>query len=110
MHTVPAQKVLTNYYAEVDPDACSACETCVSRCQMEAVKIGPDEVAVVDRDRCIGCGLCVTTCQSEAMSLKAKPESERREPPATAKDYMMQLASIRGKFIIPLAVLKASGA
>lgn len=110
MHPRPAEKVLTNYYAEVDPEVCSACETCVSRCQMEAVKIGPDEVAVVDRDRCIGCGLCITTCPSEAVSLRAKPESERREPPATAKDYVMQLASIRGKSLIPLAVLKASGA
>ncbi|MBI4965539.1 MAG: 4Fe-4S binding protein [Desulfomonile tiedjei] len=106
MDPKPAERVLANYYAAVDPDACSACETCVDRCQMEAIKVGDNEVAVVDRDRCIGCGLCVTTCPSEALSLQAKPESERKEPPATGKDYMMQLASARGKSLIPLVVTR----
>jgi electron transport complex protein RnfB len=105
----PAQRVLTNYYVEVDKEACSGCETCLSRCQMEAIKLGPDGVAVVDRNRCIGCGLCVTTCPSQAASLRAKPESERRKPPATARDYVMQLASLRGKSLVPLSVLRSSG-
>ncbi len=108
MHPKPSERVLTNYYAGVDPDACSACETCTDRCQMDAIKIGDSGVAEVDRDRCIGCGLCVTTCPSEAVTLKSKPESERRVPPATAKDYIMQLASSRGKSLIPLAVSKRS--
>ncbi|MEW6112878.1 MAG: 4Fe-4S binding protein, partial [Thermodesulfobacteriota bacterium] len=69
-HPKPAERVLTNYYAEVDPEVCSACETCVDRCQMEAILVGDKEVAEVNRDRCIGCGLCVTTCPSEALSLK----------------------------------------
>jgi ferredoxin len=73
---------------------------------MEAIKIGPDEAAEVDRDRCIGCGLCVTTCPTEALSLRPKPESERRLPPATAKDYLMELASVRGTSFIPLAASK----
>jgi ferredoxin len=105
-HPKPAERVLTNYYAEVDPEACSACETCVDRCQMEAIQVGDKEVAEVDRDRCIGCGLCVTTCPSEAVSLKPKPQSERREPPATAKEYIMQVTASRGKSLIPLAALK----
>jgi electron transport complex protein RnfB len=108
MDPKPAEKVLTNYYAEVDPDACSACETCVDRCQMEAIKVGDNDVAVVERDRCIGCGLCVTTCLSEALSLQAKPESERKEPPPTARDYMMQMASARGTSLIPIAVTRKS--
>lgn len=104
MHPKPSERVLTNHYAAVDPDTCSACETCVDRCQMDAIQVGDNDVAVVDRDRCIGCGLCVTTCPSEAVSLRSKPESERQAPPATAKDYMMHLASTRGKSLIPLAV------
>jgi H+/Na+-translocating ferredoxin:NAD+ oxidoreductase subunit B len=108
LHPKPAERVLANYYAEVDSDSCSACETCIDRCQMEAIKIGADGVAEVDRDRCIGCGLCVTTCPSEAMSLQAKPESERKVPPTTGKDYFMQLASARGKSLIPIAVQKKS--
>ncbi len=109
MHPKPAEKVISNYYAEVDPANCSACETCVDRCQMEAIQLGADDVAEVNRDRCIGCGLCVTTCPSEAVSLKPKPESERREPPDTGKDFIMQMAALRGKSLIPLAATKSKG-
>jgi electron transport complex protein RnfB len=108
LHPKPAEKVLTNYYAEVAADQCSGCETCLDRCQMEAIAMGDDSVAQVDRDRCIGCGLCVTTCPSEALSLKEKPESERREPPSTGRQYFMQLAETRGKTLIPLSVIKRS--
>ena len=108
LHPKPVEKVLTNYYAEIDPLSCSACETCMDRCQMEAIRIGDEEVAQVDRDRCIGCGLCVTTCPSEAISLKTKPESERKDPPVSGRDYIMQLASARGKTLIPLAIIKRS--
>jgi Fe-S-cluster-containing hydrogenase component 2 len=75
---------------------------------MEAIKVGDNDVAVMERDRCIGCGLCVTTCPSEALSLQAKPESERKEPPPTARDYMMQMASARGTSLIPIAVTRKS--
>ena len=108
LHPKPADRVLTNYYAEVDADLCSGCETCLERCQMEAITMGDDNVAHLDRDRCIGCGLCVTTCPSEALSLKAKPETERREPPSTGKEYYMQLAETRGKTLIPLVMIKRS--
>lgn len=104
----PASRVLTNYYAEVDPEICSACGTCADRCQMDAVAIGISDVAEVDLDRCIGCGLCVTTCPSEAVSLRKKPESERRAPAPAARDYIMRLATTRGKSLIPLAVTKKS--
>jgi len=104
LHPKPSEMVLTNYFAEVDPSSCSSCETCLDRCQMDAIKI--DDAANIDRDRCIGCGLCVTSCPSDAISLKMKPESERKEPPATGRDYVTQLASARGKTLIPLAVIK----
>jgi electron transport complex protein RnfB len=104
MDPKPAEKVFTNYYAEVDPDACSACGTCIDRCQMEAVKLEDGDAAMVDRDRCIGCGLCVTACPSGALSLLLKPESDRKEPPATGRDYIMQLAAARGKSLVPLTI------
>jgi Fe-S-cluster-containing hydrogenase component 2 len=76
---------------------------------MDAVKLNADEIATVDRDRCIGGGLCVTTCPSEAITLKAKPESERQTPPATGKDYFLQLAAQRGATLIPLSVTRKQG-
>ena len=68
--------------------------------------MGSDDVAVVDLDRCIGCGLCVTTCETEALSLHLKAEEERCDPPATARETIMQLAQQRGKTLIPLAFTK----
>lgn len=104
----PAEMIISNYYALVDSDLCAACETCLDRCQMEAITIGPEEVAEVNLDRCIGCGLCVTTCTTEALSLQPKPEEERREPPEKPRDTMMQIAQQRGKSLIPLAFTKTS--
>jgi hypothetical protein len=49
----------------------------------------------------------VTTCPTEALRLDAKPQRERKEPPATAKETMMQLAKERGKSLIPLAFMKS---
>jgi Na+-translocating ferredoxin:NAD+ oxidoreductase subunit B len=106
-HPKPAQMVLTNYFAQVDPDRCTACETCLDRCQMEAVAIGPEGVAVVDRDRCIGCGLCVTTCPEEAVSLKPIPSERRREPPPSSKETFERIARERGKSLVPLAFAQA---
>ncbi len=105
-HPKPSERVYTNYYAEADLETCSGCGMCLDRCQMEAIRLGDSGLAVVDRDRCIGCGLCVTTCPTESMTLKMKPESERRQPPATSRDFVMQLASARGKSLIPLSVIK----
>jgi NAD-dependent dihydropyrimidine dehydrogenase PreA subunit/predicted transcriptional regulator len=109
MHPKPAEMVLTNYYAVVDSELCTACETCTDRCQMDAIAVGSDDTAVVDRDRCIGCGLCVTTCPTDAVTLKMKPEDQRKAPPLRARDTIMQMAERRGKSLIPLAVMRSAG-
>jgi len=67
----PAELYTSNYFAVVDPEECTGCETCIERCQMDAITMN-DEVSTVNLDRCIGCGLCVPTCPSEAMQLKKK--------------------------------------
>jgi Na+-translocating ferredoxin:NAD+ oxidoreductase subunit B len=105
-HPRPVDIVVSNYYAEVDPDLCAGCETCPGRCQMEAITMNGSGVASVNRDRCIGCGLCVTTCTAKALSLRAIPHEERRQPPATSKDMVMQMVQKRGKSLIPLALIR----
>lgn len=107
MHPRPADRVVTNYYAQVDPEECTACETCLVRCQMEAIAIGSDDAAHVNRDRCIGCGLCVTTCPSGALKLISKPPRERREPPARGVDTIMAMTRAREAEISPAAGKKA---
>ncbi len=69
----PAHVVASNFYAASDPETCTACETCIDRCQMDAVELR-DDTAVVNLDRCIGCGVCVPTCPSEAIQLVKKEQ------------------------------------
>jgi ferredoxin len=90
----PARLVHTNYYAEVDADACIGCEACVERCQMDAITV--DEVARVEPDRCIGCGLCVTECPTEAMVLKQKAEEDQYTPPKNVFETYINIAQERG--------------
>ncbi len=94
-HPRPAEKVFSNYFAEVDEEMCSGCETCVDRCQMEAIRINQDGAAEIVRDRCIGCGLCVAVCPEEALQLVLKPKDQRRAPPATGFEQMAFMAETR---------------
>jgi ferredoxin len=82
----------TNYYAQVDPELCQGCETCIERCQMGALKI-VEGVSTVDLGRCLGCGNCVATCPSEAITLKKK--EELHVPPETIDELHMQIKSIK---------------
>lgn len=95
-HPKPANLVISNYFAMVDSELCSGCETCIDRCQMDAVELGENDTAVVNRDRCIGCGLCVITCETEAMKLVPKPKTEQVVPPVNTAEQMKTMAKNRG--------------
>jgi Na+-translocating ferredoxin:NAD+ oxidoreductase RNF subunit RnfB len=92
----PAESVQSNYYAVVDAGACTGCETCAERCQMDAVDF-TDAVAVINRDRCIGCGLCVTTCPTEALELVQKAEEQLYVPPKSGMETYIRIMQERGK-------------
>lgn len=100
----PAEMVSSNYYAAVTPDECTACETCMDRCQMDAIFIGTENVAEVNRDRCIGCGLCVTTCDANAIHMELKPEDQRHVPREKGQELLMDMARERGTTLIPLSM------
>jgi len=91
-----AQLVFSNHYAQVDEALCTGCETCLERCQMDAIFLTEEVHAVVNRDRCIGCGLCVTTCPTEAILLEQKDEQTYQVPPKTSFEQMMTMAQKRG--------------
>lgn len=91
----PAESVHSNYYAEVIPENCTACETCVERCQMDAITI--DDTATVNLDRCIGCGLCVPSCPTEALVLKQKETELQYTPPSNTMTTYLKMAQERGK-------------
>mgnify|MGYP001065722584 CR=1 FL=1 len=102
----PVDGVYNNYFAVVDAELCDGCATCLERCQMEALAIGEVGTCEVDLDRCIGCGLCVTTCPTEALRLEQKPEDQRRTPPASGQDLMLQTAQVRGTTLVPLSAIR----
>jgi Pyruvate/2-oxoacid:ferredoxin oxidoreductase delta subunit/predicted transcriptional regulator len=95
-HPRPSEMVFSNHFAMVETNECTGCETCLERCQMNALRMNDDGLAVVDMDRCIGCGLCVTTCPTQALKLVSKSDSEIRIPPASMVEQMMLMAQKRG--------------
>ena len=90
----PAEMVYSNHFAMVDPDLCTGCETCLTRCQMDAISINEEELAEINLDRCIGCGLCITTCPTEAMRLQ--PKENAYTPPVSTTEQMVTMAQKRG--------------
>jgi len=96
MHPKPAEMVQSNYYAAVDESACTGCETCVDRCQMDAIEV-VDGISTIHLVRCIGCGLCVTTCPVDAIELIQKPEDQLYQPPKTGAETYIRIMQERGK-------------
>jgi len=94
-HPRPVEIIKPGFHAFVDQDRCSACETCLERCPMDAIVIGAGDKAQVNLDRCIGCGLCVNTCPEEAIHLEPKPEDARVLPPKTGAHTFMEIAQGR---------------
>jgi heterodisulfide reductase subunit A-like polyferredoxin len=64
--------------AQVNPELCTACLTCVRSCAYSAVRIdatltgigGIIGAARIEAALCQGCGLCVASCPAEAIELK----------------------------------------
>lgn len=96
-HGIPASKVVNSYYyAEIDPDKCEVCGTCLNeRCQVNAIEAGEDANRVI-REKCIGCGLCVSTCPSEAIQLIRKQSADLVLPPKDEMTWYEERARQRG--------------
>ncbi len=72
---LPAAMTKSNYYAKVDAEMCTGCESCLDRCQVNAIRV-EDGTARVDKARCIGCGLCASACPAEAISIVHKEKGD----------------------------------
>jgi electron transport complex protein RnfB len=87
----PAEAASSAFIARFDAELCQGCETCLDRCQMEALSADGHRVAL-DVDRCIGCGLCVSTCPSGALTLERKPDGERVQLPPDLSTTWREIA------------------
>ncbi|MFC1821487.1 FAD-dependent oxidoreductase [Thermodesulfobacteriota bacterium] len=69
--TILSQKgiLVGGVVAQVNPDLCAACLTCVRTCPYGAPSIGEDGYAVIDPAECRGCGACVAECPGKAIHL-----------------------------------------
>jgi len=95
-HEMPGLISSSNYYATVDADTCDGCETCIDRCQVDAIGM-EDDVAVITYDKCIGCGLCVSTCPSESISMTHKQPDALSHIFADDEDLIQARARDTGK-------------
>jgi ferredoxin len=83
----------SNYRVLNDDEKCKACELCVSRCPMEALRLeeSPEadnkrgQVSAATIERCIGCGVCVYTCPVEALTLERREVTE--DPPKDVREF-----------------------
>jgi len=72
---IPTAMTKSNYYAQVDPETCTGCESCVDRCQVNAIGV-EDGSAKIAKAKCIGCGLCISTCPTESISIVYKEKDD----------------------------------
>ena len=79
----PGKFLSSGYQPKINPEMCTACETCIGRCPAKALTLSGDTPAV-DLDRCFGCGVCAVGCPMEAIEMVAKENLPI--PPANRKE------------------------
>jgi len=58
------------YIAEVDPDLCKGCRSCVKQCQFGAMYFDPtNRKVLIEKEKCFGCGICRALCAHNAITL-----------------------------------------
>ncbi len=90
----PHAFVNSDYIMKIDENECTGCETCIERCQFDALSI-PEDICEVDLKKCVGCGVCAIVCPSDAMHLVDR-EGKKIQPPEGFMDWMTQKAISRG--------------
>jgi ferredoxin len=63
----------TNYLAQINPELCTGCGTCVKNCHQLIIELNDDDIAERDEESCIGCGVCAYFCPENAISMVKTP-------------------------------------
>jgi electron transport complex protein RnfB len=97
----------TNYYSQIEGDACTGCGACVKICPVDAVRARDRGIPSTDLHRCIGCGLCVPRCPVGARSL-VKRKKQTVPPPSSEDLYgkiMEKKKGTFGKFLLAARIM-----
>jgi len=92
----PQAVTRSNYYATKDQETCTACGTCVERCQVNAIQ-SENDYTVIDKDRCIGCGLCASTCPTGSITMVHKSPQEASAIFSSGTEMLQALGKETGK-------------
>jgi Pyruvate/2-oxoacid:ferredoxin oxidoreductase delta subunit len=84
------------FVSVIDPDTCTACESCLDYCQFNALALNDAGLMEVEPMRCTGCGQCVVHCPDDAPALVRRPEHEIKPVPATEHAWGEERAAARG--------------
>jgi len=92
-HQKPGLNLNSGFMPVWDADLCTACETCIERCPMDALHMRTDDLPQLDLDQCIGCGVCATGCPETAIMMNQRegmfvPPLDRKELKAAIKASM----------------------
>lgn len=93
---LPESPQRSNYRPAIDLEKCSACGSCIERCQMSAITEGSDGMPMLNRSKCIGCGQCVIICPTNAAELVPVSPEERWNIPASFEQWEEQRMSTLG--------------
>jgi H+/Na+-translocating ferredoxin:NAD+ oxidoreductase subunit B len=85
----------SDYYTRNDPNLCTSCGICKSKCPARAITI--KDHAIVNLTRCIGCGVCIPSCPEEAMILVHKDNP--KEMPETRDELYQEISNNKLSFI-----------
>jgi Pyruvate/2-oxoacid:ferredoxin oxidoreductase delta subunit len=69
-----------NYKCVKNPETCTDCGLCVTRCPPKAMTEDDRGGVHFDSQKCFGCGLCVTTCPTGSLILERKPDDRLMLP------------------------------
>jgi len=95
LHDKPSEFLHSNFFAQVDEEACNLCENCLERCPMDAFEKVNNHMEI-NLDRCIGCGACVPSCEGQAISLRRK--QHQTIPPVDNDDMYKKIMMERFGF------------
>ena len=81
---------VSNYIVKVSDNSCTACESCIEICPMDAISLNNDDKIDINIKMCIGCGLCVSSCQEAAIEMSER--KDMKQPPENFIELVTTMA------------------